>query len=88
MLFPEYHNRFRYISHVSLRKWVLINQQEFFLLSISKKKTQKNERALHVQLCSDFTTLLHVHHGITGVCGGLVHTVRDLTGGGLGGVDS
>jgi hypothetical protein len=71
MLFPEYHNRFRYIVHVSLRKWVFINQQEFFLLSISKKKEleyiffQKNARGLHVQLCSEFTALLHVHHVIT-----------------------
>jgi hypothetical protein len=52
MLFPEYHNCFRYIVHVSLRKWVFINQQELFLLSISKKKIviffKKNARALHV----------------------------------------
>jgi hypothetical protein len=38
MLFPEYHNRFRYIEHVSLRKWGFINQQELFLLSIVQKK--------------------------------------------------
>jgi hypothetical protein len=38
MLFPEYHNRFRYKVHVSLRKWGFINQLEIFLLSISKKK--------------------------------------------------
>jgi hypothetical protein len=37
MLFPEYHNRFRYVAHVSLRKWGFIYQQELFLLSISKK---------------------------------------------------
>jgi hypothetical protein len=69
MLFPEYHNRFRYTSHVSLRKWVFINQQELFLLSISKKKLnyffKKNARALQVQLCSEFTALLYVYHGIT-----------------------
>jgi hypothetical protein len=41
MLFPEYHNRFRYTAHVSLRKWVFINQQELFLLNISKKKIVK-----------------------------------------------
>ena len=39
MLFPEYHNRFRYTAHVSFRKWVFINQQELFLLNISKKKS-------------------------------------------------
>jgi hypothetical protein len=26
LLFPEYHNGFRYIAHVALRKWVFINQ--------------------------------------------------------------
>jgi hypothetical protein len=41
MLFPEYHNRFRYIAHVSLRKWVFINPQEFLLLSTSVKKNLK-----------------------------------------------
>ncbi len=41
MLFPEYHNRFRYTGHVSLRKWVFINQQEIFLLSFSKKNLKK-----------------------------------------------
>jgi hypothetical protein len=51
------------------------NQQELFLLRISKKKIQKisslkkkctcTARALHVQLCSEFTVLVHVHHGIT-----------------------
>ena len=59
MLFPEYHNRF--------------NEQELFMLRISKKKIfflkksflKKNARALHVQLCSEFTALVHVHHGIT-----------------------
>jgi hypothetical protein len=40
MLFPEYHNRFRYTAHVSLRKWVFINQ--LFLLSISKFFLKKN----------------------------------------------
>ena len=71
MLFPEYHNRFRYIAHVSLRKWGFINQQELFLLSISNKKKlvyifwKKNALALYVQLCSEFTALLHVYHGIT-----------------------
>jgi hypothetical protein len=40
MLCSEYHNGFRYIGHVSLRKWVFVNQEEFFLLSISIK--QKN----------------------------------------------
>jgi hypothetical protein len=29
---------FRYIVHVSLRKWGFINQEELFLLSISKEK--------------------------------------------------
>ena len=48
MLFPEYHNRFRYISHVSLRKWVFINQQELCLLSVGKKKFKKTARALPV----------------------------------------
>jgi hypothetical protein len=39
MLFPEYHNRFRYIVHVSLKKWVFINQPELFLLSDGKKNS-------------------------------------------------
>ena len=52
------------------------NQQELFLLRISTKKNiflkkiiflKKNARALHVQLCSEFTALVHVHHGITAV---------------------
>ena len=54
------------------------NQQELFLLRISKKnhffkksfffekKCTCTELALHVQLCSEFTALVHVHHGITG----------------------
>jgi hypothetical protein len=53
MLFPEYHNRFRYIEHVSLTKWGFINQEELFLLSISKTKNPfftKTARALHVEL--------------------------------------
>jgi hypothetical protein len=52
------------------------NQQELFLLRIIKKKIfffkfffEKKctctARALHVQLCSEFTALVHVHHGIT-----------------------
>jgi hypothetical protein len=56
MLFPEYHNHFRYIAHVSLRKWVFINQEELFLLSISINEKifskfsfqKKTERSLHV----------------------------------------
>ncbi len=54
------------------------NQQELFLLRISKKKIffLKNiffSKKMHVhcmctdvQLCSEFTALVHVHHGITG----------------------
>jgi len=38
MLFQEYHNRFRYMTHVSLGKWGFIDQQDLFLLSINKKK--------------------------------------------------
>jgi hypothetical protein len=50
MLFPEYHNRFRYIKHVSLKKCVFINQQELFLLSIRKKI-----------ICIFFNKKMHVH---------------------------
>jgi hypothetical protein len=69
MLFPEYHNRFRYISHVSLRKWVFINQTEFFLLSISKKKTKKMN--VHYT-CSCVVNSLHYCTYTTEslVCGG------------------
>ncbi len=54
------------------------NQPELFLLRISKKKPifskkkffwkkkcTSTARALHVQLCSEFTALVHVYHGIT-----------------------
>jgi hypothetical protein len=42
------------------------NQQELFLLSISKKKIVKfSLKKIHVQLFSEFTTILHVHHDIT-----------------------
>jgi len=48
MLFPEYHNRFRYTAHVSFRKWVFINQQELFLLNISKKEIVFFKKKMHV----------------------------------------
>ncbi len=66
------HDRFRYIEHISLRKWVFINQEELFLLSISKKLVfflKKNctcsTRAPHVQLYSEFTAILHVYTACT-----------------------
>jgi hypothetical protein len=72
MMFPEYHNRCRYTTPVSLRKWI-INKSfvcwEFVKKIIFLKKYYKkypySARALHVQLCSEFTTLVYVHHGIT-----------------------
>jgi hypothetical protein len=58
---------FRFVSRylVSLRKWGFINQQDLFLLSDSKRKIlKKTGRELHVQLCSEFTVVLHLYHGI------------------------
>ncbi len=68
MLFYEYHNRFKYIAHVSLRKWVFINQQELFLLSVSKKKKfqKKTTRPQHVYCtCSCEVNSLHYYTSTT-----------------------
>jgi hypothetical protein len=52
-LFPEYHNRFRYTVHVSLR-WVFIKQEVLFLLSIrTKNNYQSFFKKMHVHYTCD-----------------------------------